>query len=47
MSVTHVDKVWLILPSLTHLAESDPFRLVWLIVPSATILMSVSHVYQV
>ena len=46
MSVTHVYKEWLILPSLPHLAKSDQFCPVWLIVASATILMSVTHVYK-
>ena len=39
MSVTHVYKEWLILPSLIHLAKSDPFCPEWLIVPSATLFM--------
>ena len=47
MSATHVYKVWLILPSLTHLVKCDPFCSLWLIPQSAIILITVTHVYTV
>ena len=43
ISVTHVYKVWLTFPSLTHLAKCDPFCPVWLLLQGATILISVTH----